>query len=1164
MRKPLLNSVGLGVALLSAHAMPEVVYDGSIGSNLAGTTDSGDFFILESAGEVRGSNLFHSFERFNVLTNESATFVHTSVNTENIIARVTGTEATQINGLLQTAFFDGVDLFFTDAALWLLNPNGIFIGDGAEINTLGAVNLSTANRIGFANGEDFYSHEVSIGSTLSVAAPTTFGFLDKQALPANIAPEGITLEVNDPLGTNESLFLADLYLVGTSTDPGTPSIHISGDINGQFRDDANLLLESSEIQLANLGLFALATDDAGQGSSINIFDLATFPASGPAGDIIIENAYISLRSSLAGIETELQAYGENLVVSNSVLEGLTLLQPTDITLFAETALAVLDSNISSLNTDASDSLGGDINLDAGALLLLNSDVIASDSEVFGASGPRGGTGDINVGDNSELINVNIEEGSRVATVGLFDAAAGDIYIEAINLFVGGGTGDINLASTNRGAGGSGNVLLNLGNEIFIAGTEESRVTVSSQNFGGGDPGDIVLLANRIDTDWLDVFSAGAVENNRPEISILGGNDGILMTNGAITNASTTTQEFSGADISVRSAGDLSIASARNIFSIQSITAGNQDAGLISLEAGGDLLLFGGVRITNFTDGLADSTGQAQGIVLSGTNVTIEATDGVENDNGLIAVLNSSTSTTADSNGISITATEQLLIDGQVGLVSQSTGPGDAGSIALNGNSIFIQNMEAAAPSRLNSESRAGGDGGEITLSAEDQLSLLGNVSISSDALASGNAGEIRFTAANILLEGDQLLVTSQAPIGSFGDAGPIELAATDTIGINGIQGIFNQSLGSGGPGDIRLSGDNLIVIDAELNNAVFSPTSSSERGQLELLSGQDLLLSNALIVANAGGLSTAGGVVLEAGNDISIEDSSVQSSTFEVDGFDGAFAGDVRITAGRQLFLSGDGTDILANATGVSNGGNVNVSTDVFLMVDDAVIQTASEQGLAGNINLEGRQVEIFSKGLDTFSSAGGGGNVNVFASEQLTLFPGGNLFALSESSTADGDGGSINLGSENRPIPLLLIRGSVLSASAQAGNGGQINVFADNFLRDARSALTVSSVTGEPGALEINAPEQDISAAIADLNVGLLDATKLIQDSCAAANETAESSSLMLGGQGGIPSLPDGYRFSTRTTQMASVDSASSQGSVELYVDASFLANTGCYRLIN
>ena len=46
----------------------DVVFDGSIGSLPAGTLRSGDFIISESDGQLSGTNLFHSFERFNVNT----------------------------------------------------------------------------------------------------------------------------------------------------------------------------------------------------------------------------------------------------------------------------------------------------------------------------------------------------------------------------------------------------------------------------------------------------------------------------------------------------------------------------------------------------------------------------------------------------------------------------------------------------------------------------------------------------------------------------------------------------------------------------------------------------------------------------------------------------------------------------------------------------------------------------------------------------------------------------------------------------------------------------------------------------------------------------------------------------------------------------------------
>ena len=84
MNKTLLSIV-IGIALAQS-VWAEVVTDGSLG---ASTRLSGAMTIPQSLGTTKGDNLFHSFNRFNINTGESATFTGDS-NLKNVISRVTG------------------------------------------------------------------------------------------------------------------------------------------------------------------------------------------------------------------------------------------------------------------------------------------------------------------------------------------------------------------------------------------------------------------------------------------------------------------------------------------------------------------------------------------------------------------------------------------------------------------------------------------------------------------------------------------------------------------------------------------------------------------------------------------------------------------------------------------------------------------------------------------------------------------------------------------------------------------------------------------------------------------------------------------------------------------------------------------------------------------
>ena len=92
------------VALALARApdvSAQITLDGSVGPKqaLAGP----NYTIDSTVGTTRGTNLFHSFGAFNVHTGESATFTNsTPAPINNVLARVTGGEVSQVDGLLRS------------------------------------------------------------------------------------------------------------------------------------------------------------------------------------------------------------------------------------------------------------------------------------------------------------------------------------------------------------------------------------------------------------------------------------------------------------------------------------------------------------------------------------------------------------------------------------------------------------------------------------------------------------------------------------------------------------------------------------------------------------------------------------------------------------------------------------------------------------------------------------------------------------------------------------------------------------------------------------------------------------------------------------------------------------------------------------------------------
>ncbi len=102
---------------------------------------SGDTFTITGGTQV-DKNVFHSLQKFGLSENQIADFV-TNPGTQNVLGRITGGDASVINGLIKVTR--------SNANLYLMNPAGIIFGSGASLNIPGSFTATTANGIGFGD-----------------------------------------------------------------------------------------------------------------------------------------------------------------------------------------------------------------------------------------------------------------------------------------------------------------------------------------------------------------------------------------------------------------------------------------------------------------------------------------------------------------------------------------------------------------------------------------------------------------------------------------------------------------------------------------------------------------------------------------------------------------------------------------------------------------------------------------------------------------------------------------------------------------------------------------------------------------------------------------------------------------------------------------------------
>ncbi len=425
-----------------------------------------------TGGQTTGTNLFHSFTQFGLAQDATANF-QTPAAIANVLARVTGGNASVINGQIQL-------LGNTGANLYLMNPSGVIFGPNSTLNVPASFAATTATAIGFqddvgssqsyfnAVGNNIYANLtggptsllfppgatgsiVNLGNlTVPAGANNTLALLGNTVLQGadlnvsggnviaaslpnprvvRLAQPGNLLSLEFPTGS-----FAGPNIVGAGTIASLPALITGGNFAG-----------ATNVQV-NGGVVTLTGGGGGAGTVINAGDLgvrninispAAAGAAGPnAGAVIL----LSGGNLVAGNIVNPIANGANISLQGSAANGGTL-------------------------------GGGTVRLASG---------------FFQGQGNSNGT--LNVGNIQDTGNIILEGGggivggsfsTRGVTVGRNDAITLSTRtgnIQVINLLA-------NNADAAGAAGTGGNIVVNV-----PAGSFQSSGTIAATALGGGAGG----------------------------------------------------------------------------------------------------------------------------------------------------------------------------------------------------------------------------------------------------------------------------------------------------------------------------------------------------------------------------------------------------------------------------------------------------------------------------------------------------------------------------------------------------------------------------------------------------------------------------------------------------------------------------------------------------
>ncbi|MBW4662987.1 MAG: filamentous hemagglutinin N-terminal domain-containing protein [Chroococcus sp. CMT-3BRIN-NPC107] len=204
------NSVGIVVYPSSNKAkapqklLAQTITPTADGTNTIVNLDGNQIDV--SGGQLSSdrANLYHSFAQFGLSSEQIANFL-SNPDIRNILARVTGGDASVINGLIQVSG--------GNSNLFLMNPAGIVFGANASLNVPAAFTATTATGIGI-DSNWFAATGTQDYATL-VGTPNSFAFTSSQ--PGSIINVG-NLSVSQ--GQNLTLLGGTVVSSGKLAAPG--------------------------------------------------------------------------------------------------------------------------------------------------------------------------------------------------------------------------------------------------------------------------------------------------------------------------------------------------------------------------------------------------------------------------------------------------------------------------------------------------------------------------------------------------------------------------------------------------------------------------------------------------------------------------------------------------------------------------------------------------------------------------------------------------------------------------------------------------------------------------------------------------------------------------------------------------------------------------------
>jgi filamentous hemagglutinin family protein len=726
------------------------------------------------------------------------------------------------------------------------------------------------------------------------------------------------------------------------------------------------------------------------------------------------------------------------------------------------------------------------------------------------------------------------------------------------------TGDINITGTSDGSLLKGDNLLSLStiSSVTQGKGNAGKVTITT-------PGNLVLnnragVFTNIDrtgdgnSQGVDIKAKDVTLTNLSTIQA--NNDGGTGKAGNIDITAT-------GDINITGTSDGSLLKGDNLLSLSttsSVTKGKGDAGKVTITTPGNLVLNN--RAGVFTNITQTGKGNSQGVDIKAKDVTVKNFSTIQSSNdggignaGNIDItatgdinsevgsnINASTSGNGRAGNITIITNGKYEADNYSPIFAITKGDGDAGNIKLNAKFVTLKggseiqtisnakgkagdltvntpgdgfiSISGNAPNGKLPDGRPGGFASGLLATAEkDSSSLAGKISLTTGTLNIENGGAIstrsRTNTAPIQPNNPKSLIVD----GKYPEdpgAGSISIDAKN-INITGGGQISTTSTGNAPAGDVIIKNASAKIVISGID-----PTYEQRKADLRTA------FPNGYIIENIVDISS-GETVISSSNNSNYEQQKASlladfPNSYKVES--NTLLDPIEVVEFTTVPVSQFSGIFATNREGsTSKGGSILINPASVTIADSGQISASNlGTGEGGNIFVFSNIATLNNGKIFAEAKNAKGGDIKLGLSDYLLLRNGSSISTTSASSTSDGSGGNITIGS---PLIIAMPGNNDITANATTGNGGNLNITSQGLFgikyrpkgqeSNLTNDITATSTFGQNGTVNITTPGTDPGKDSTQLPNAPNDASNQISQVCST---NIRDNKLTVTGRGGLP----------------------------------------------